>query len=143
MLLRYQTRDPFSEFFQSPFFANRTEQRPLVVRPAVDARETDEAFVLEVEMPGFKVEDLEIEYEKGSLTLKGHREDKREQKDGNWEITERHFGTFARTFQLPDTIDSENIAADLEDGILTLTLPKRETEQPKKIAVQVRKTLDQ
>jgi HSP20 family protein len=98
--------------------------------PAVDVQEDAEKIELHADLPGVKQEDVEIQIDKGVLTIKGER--KLVAGRG-----ERNTGAFSRAFTLPDTIDVEKIAAALKDGVLTLTLPKRPEEKPRQIKIAV------
>ena len=103
--------------------------------PPVDVWEDDEEFLLSVELPGVKAEDVEVEIDKNVLTLRGSRQaEKKEEKDGRFR-TERFYGSFERTFTLPESVDDEAVVADMEDGVLKLRLPKKATLQPRKISV--------
>lgn len=105
--------------------------------PAMDIQETADAFVLHADIPGVRPEDIEITMEKGVLTVKGARSQvSREEKDG-YRRVERVRGSFFRRFSLPDTADAEGISAKGEHGVLTITIPKRPEEQPRRIAVNV------
>jgi HSP20 family protein len=102
--------------------------------PAVDISEENGALVLKAELPGVKSEDLEISVENNVLTLKGERKTASVRRYRS----EQTHGTFTRRFQLPNYIDPTAIEADLSDGILTVTLPKRPEVQPRKIEVKVK-----
>jgi HSP20 family protein len=103
--------------------------------PAVDLFDDKLALIVKAELPGMKVEDVGIDVEKGVLTLRGKRElEKRE--EGSCRI-ERAYGTFSRSFVLPDTVDPERIQASLSDGILTVSLSKKPASLPRKIDIKV------
>ncbi|MBK6697765.1 MAG: Hsp20/alpha crystallin family protein [Myxococcales bacterium] len=134
--------DPFSELsrMQDDMFKNfATDERPasaLAFRPAVDIVEDKEAIWLRAELPGIKTEDVHVELEKNVLTIRGERKSEQKvQKDGFYRFERRH-GQFARSFVLPETVDGGAIAADLKDGVLTVRLPKRAAEQPRRISVK-------
>ncbi len=92
--------------------------------PAVDISETDKSYEFEVELPGMKREDIEIEVNDGILTVKGEkREEKKEEKKGYKKI-ERSYGKFERSFSLPQYIDEKNISAKFENGLLNVSIPK-------------------
>jgi HSP20 family protein len=104
--------------------------------PAVDVVEDKATFVVRAELPGMKVEDVAIVVENGVLTLRGERKlEKQEDKDARCRI-ERSYGTFVRSFSLPDTVDAEKIQASLSDGILTVCLSKKPTSRPRKIEIK-------
>jgi HSP20 family protein len=109
--------------------------RPWV--PAVDIFETENEWVLKADLPDVKLEDVDIQIENGNLTLKGERKFQKEENGKGYQRVERSYGTFARYFSLPDTVDSENVRADYANGVLTVTLPKKEVAKPRSIKVQV------
>ena len=104
--------------------------------PPVDLYETDEAFVLKAELPGFATEDLQIEFHDHRLTLRGERQRETEAKEEQYHRRERAYGRFERTFWLPASVDAEKIHASLKDGVLELRLPKSEAAKPKRIAIR-------
>ena len=108
--------------------------------PPVDVFETPESIVLKADLPDVKKDDVDISIENGTLTLKGERKMEKETKEKNFYRMERSYGTFTRSFTLPPTVDSEKVGAAFENGVLTLTLPKREESKPKQIKVKVTET---
>jgi HSP20 family protein len=103
--------------------------------PAVDVLETDHELVFKAELPGVNPNDVEVRVEKNTLYLKGER--KLDSDQQSYHQIERPYGPFARTFTLPISIDADKVVANYKDGILTLTLPKREEAKPKAIKIQV------
>ncbi len=103
--------------------------------PAVDMYETDQNLVLKAEVPGIDPKDLEIRVEDGTLVLKGERKFENEVKEENYHRVERAYGSFARSFSLPSAVDSDKATAEYKNGLLTLTLPKREEAKPKQIKI--------
>jgi HSP20 family protein len=103
-------------------------------------KETNEAFVFKADVPGLKEDDLEISLTGNRLTVSGKRDEERRDENERFFAYERSYGTFTRTFTLPDGVDTEHVNADLKDGVLTLTLPKRPEVQPKKIQLKSGKT---
>jgi HSP20 family protein len=114
---------------------NHSASRPWV--PAVDIFETDNEWVLKADLPEVKMEEIDIQIEKGTLTLKGERAFRKEEAANGYTQVERNYGTFARYFTLPETVDSENVQAAYALGVLTVTLPKKEVAKPRSIKVQV------
>lgn len=104
--------------------------------PAVDIKEEPQQFVLEADIPGIEPKDIEISMEGGVLTIKGERRLEKEENQKNYKRVERLYGTFYRRFSLPDTADAENIKASGKNGVLQITIPKRELAQPRKITVE-------
>lgn len=106
--------------------------------PPVDIYETENEIVLKADVPEVDPKNVSIQWENGTLTVKGER--KFEQNGGNgkgFHRIERSYGSFVRAFTLPDTVDAERVAADYKNGVLTITLPKKELAKPKTINVQV------
>jgi len=105
--------------------------------PQVDVFETPENVVLKADLPEVKKEDVEISIQNNTLTVKGERKMETETKDKQVYRLERSYGTFSRSFTLPPTVDAERASAEFADGVLTLTLPRREEHKPKQIKVKV------
>lgn len=104
--------------------------------PAVDIKENDNEIRLELELAGMKPEDVEIIAENGVLTVRGEKRSERKEGDETrYQIVERTYGTFMRTFQLPQGIDEDQVKADFDNGVLTLHIPKAALPQPKRIEI--------
>jgi len=110
-------------------------QRPWT--PAVDILETDNELVVKADLPDVDMKDIQVEIENGTLTLKGERKFEKEEKETGYHRIERSYGSFARYFSLPDTVESDKVKADYKNGVLTVTLPKKEVAKPRAIKVQV------
>ena len=104
--------------------------------PAVDIKETENAFELHADIPGVKPEDIEVQMDNGILTIKGERRSEEKVESEGYKRVERQWGTFYRRFSLPDTADAEKINAKSENGVLQITIPKLEKVQPRKITVK-------
>jgi HSP20 family protein len=105
--------------------------------PAVDIQENEKEILLELELPGLKPENVEVTAENGVLTVRGEKKgERKEGEDNRYHLVERTYGSFLRTFQLPQGIDEEQINAEFEHGILTLHIPKAALPQPKKIQIK-------
>lgn len=135
--------DPFTELsrLQDEVFRafgqeERNGAQALAFRPAVDIVEGKDAIWLKAELPGVKTEDVHIEVEKNVLTLRGERKNEEKVEKDNFYRYERRFGQFARSFVLPENVDGNAIDAEMKDGILTVRLPKKAAEQPRKIEVK-------
>ena len=103
---------------------------------AVDVREDADHFYVEAELPGFRKDDVEVTLENQTLTISAERkETDGEEKKGDYLLNERRYTRFLRTFTLPPTVDERHVDAKLNDGILVLTLKKREETKPRKITV--------
>ena len=133
-LLRF---DPFFSALDPLFAATaprRTARRSF--SPGFEVRETDQAFVLYADLPGVSRESLDIALEGRELTITGSRA-KAELSDGEkLHLGERFFGTFKRTFELPEDVDIEGIDASLEHGVLTVSIPKQPQATPRKIPIR-------
>lgn len=103
--------------------------------PPVDIYETEDALVLQAELPGFSKEDVSVELKDNTLMLRGERKRSHEVKDEHYQRTERVYGAFQRSFLLPTTVDQNKVVASYKDGVLELRLPKAEVAKPKRIAI--------
>jgi HSP20 family protein len=110
--------------------------------PAVDIYEDEHKITLKVEVPGVNENDLDIRVENNTLTIRGERKFENEEKEENFHRIERRYGSFARSFTLPSTVDSENVSAEYISGVLRLSLNKRAEAKPKQIRIGVGKTLE-
>jgi HSP20 family protein len=99
--------------------------------PHVDACETERGYEIEVALPGVKKEDVSIDFQEGRLTITGERKFEHEEKNKRYQMLETQYGSFSRTFQLPDIVKPEDIRAEMEDGILLVTIPKDEKKTMK------------
>jgi HSP20 family protein len=137
MLVRW---DPFEEMnrLHDHFFSGRGLAKQ-AFQVAVDIREEDDAFYVDAEVPGLSAEDVKVDVEKNVLTLSGERKVEKEEIEDTYRRVERHYGSFTRSFTLPETVDTENISADLKEGVLALKLPKKEAPTPHNIAVNAKK----
>jgi HSP20 family protein len=108
--------------------------------PPVDIYEDEHKLVLKIEIPGMRQEDLEVQMENNTLTVKGERSFQSEGKEENFHRVERRYGTFYRAFTVPNTIDPESIKAEYDAGVLRLELQKRPESKPKQIKINVGST---
>jgi HSP20 family protein len=146
-LSRY--RDPFAamraemdrvfDSFLGPSFFGRWRAPAIDAEPAeiaspkVDVRENDKEFLFEAELPGIDEKDVQITVRDGMLSLKGEKKSERDEKKDAYHLVERSYGSFERSFRLPDIADQEKIAANFEKGILRIVVPKRaEAVKPEK-----------
>ena len=104
--------------------------------PALDLHETDSEYVVTVELPGVRKEDVSVEMTEGVLTVRGERKSEREEKKERSRWVERSYGSFSRSFTLPANATPDRIDASYKDGILTLRIGKREETKPKTIAIK-------
>ena len=126
--------DPFREMTTFTAFASR----PLAAfAPQFEVKETKDAFIFKADLPGVEEKNIEVSLTGNRLTVSGFREEEERQESENFFAYERTFGNFTRAFTLPDGIVSDQVSADLKDGVLTLHIPKKPEHQPKKIAIKV------
>jgi HSP20 family protein len=134
-----QVRDELNRLLD-PQYGERDADSSRVVTsswaPAVDIKEEDNRFVIFADIPGVKVEDIEITMDKGVLTVKGERKSESTEEKNGYRRVERARGTFYRRFSLPDTANADRIEARSRDGVLEIVIPKHEKQQPRRIAVQ-------
>jgi HSP20 family protein len=105
--------------------------------PPVDIFEETGNIVLKAELPGIDAKNVDVRVENNVLTLRGERKFDQEVKKENYHRVERSYGSFSRSFTLPNVVDTENIKAEYKDGVLRVVLPKREEAKPKQIAINV------
>jgi HSP20 family protein len=104
--------------------------------PAVDIKENDSEIRLDLELPGLKPEDVDLTAENGILTVRGEKKSERKEgEDNRYHVVERTYGSFLRTFQLPQGIDEDQIKAEFDNGILSIQIPKAALPQPKRIQI--------
>jgi HSP20 family protein len=106
--------------------------------PACDIYETENEIVVKAELPEVKKENVHVSIENNVLTIRGERKFEEETNRENYHRVERAYGEFVRSFSLPATIDANRIGAEFKEGVLRVTLPKREEAKPKQIEVQVK-----
>jgi HSP20 family protein len=123
----------FEPFFRFPYFE---DMKPAGWNPAVDITEENETIFVRVEVPGVNEQDLRVSFEDGVLTVTGERQFERKD-DRNYHRIERAYGSFTRTFSLPRSVDGNAIAASYRDGILEISIPKKEEAKPKQIQINV------
>jgi HSP20 family protein len=117
------------DFFATPAFGRN-------VMPAVDVRETDSEFLMEMELPGLTEKDVEVKLENTLLTISSTKDEKKEEKKNGYVMRERKSAHFSRSFVLPEDVDREKIAAEFKNGVLQLTFPKVPAAKPKTIEVK-------
>ncbi len=129
----------FDKFFDEAAIAHSpaAAQAKGTWHPNVDVYETEGGYVLKAELPGVSKEDIKIDINDNVLTLKGEKKFEEKTEKDNYLRIERSYGSFTRTFALSDKVDSENIKAAYKDGVLEVTLPKKEEAKPKEIKVEI------
>lgn len=142
--------DPFHELEDMSQRLNRIFGRSLAQRdqgsetfkvadwsPAVDVSETDQEYLIKAEIPEVKKEDVKVTVQDGMLTISGERRQEKEEKGKRYHRIERSYGSFMRSFDLPDNVDEASVKAEFKDGLLSLRLPKTEKAKPKAIEVKL------
>jgi HSP20 family protein len=94
------------------------------VAPRIDVRESDKAFTIDAELPGMDEDDIELTLSDGLLTLKGEKKEEREEKKEDYYLSERRYGSFKRTFRVPDSVEQDEVSASFRKGVLTVAMPK-------------------
>jgi HSP20 family protein len=117
------------------FLSDQNQVRPW--SPPVDIFETETELTFKVDASGLSLEDIDVQLENGTMTLKSERKFKKDDKVTGYHRMERSYGAFARSFTLPETVDPEGVRADYADGVLTVTLAKKELAKPRTIKVNV------
>lgn len=133
--LRSAFSDLISEFFDDEFFTTELSKSDWF--PKVDIFEKDNNIYVKADLPGIDEKNLNIELEGNVLTISGTTEESCEKKDKNYHRIERCYGSFTRSFTLPDNIDVEKINAEYKKGVLSITIPKLKKEDTKKINVKI------
>jgi HSP20 family protein len=137
--------DSFHANWRFPFGRSMADMAPLLTReatfavaPAVDVVEKDKTYEVTAELPGMDDKDIEVKVANGMLTIKGEKKEEKEQKEKDYYLSERRYGSFQRAFQIPDGVDTDKIEAHFAKGVLTVSLPKSADAQKaeKKIAVK-------
>ena len=132
-------QDEMNRLFSSSFTRGGSNEDQIMRgawNPHVDIFENKDQIVLEAELPGMKAEDVEISIENNVLTLHGERKFEKKNEGDNFHRVERSYGSFTRSFTLPPTVNSENATAEFENGVLRLTLAKREEAKPRRIEIK-------
>ena len=127
----------FNRLFNETFDRSWDEANLTTWAPAVDIFETEQELVLKADLPDIKPEELDIRVENNILTIRGERKFEKKVEEKNYLRVERSYGSFSRSFSLANTVKTEAIRAEYKDGVLTLTVPKREEAKPKQIKVNV------
>jgi HSP20 family protein len=120
--------------------SSRYESSFDITAPAVDVAEDDKAFHIAAELPGMSEKDIEVNLSGDTLTIKGEKREEKEEKEKNYYVSERRYGSFQRSFTVPDSVDRDRVEASFEKGVLTLALPKtpQAVKQQKKIEIKPR-----
>jgi HSP20 family protein len=131
-------------FFQAPAYRSLLDIEPFWrrdfgfnVSPAIDIVEKDKAFEVTAELPGLDVKHIELQLSDNILTIKGEKQEEREEKAKDHYVSERRYGSFRRSLQVPGSVDADKIEASFKSGVLTVTLPKSAEAQKKHKTISV------
>ena len=131
-------QDEVNRLFEDNFTRERSGHADLATwAPPVDIYETENELVVKAELPDFQDKDIDVRITNNTLTIRGERKFERDVKEDNYLRIERAYGSFVRSFSLPNTVSSENIRADYRNGVLALYMAKREESKPKQIKISV------
>jgi HSP20 family protein len=131
-------RNEMDRLWDDYFGPGRRAFRPLeeAWMPAVDVAEAADKITVKAEIPGMEAKDIEISMVGDTLSIKGEKKSEREEKDENYHMVERTYGSFNRTMKLPAAVDPDKVEATYKNGVLTVTLPKQEEVKPKAIEIK-------
>ena len=134
------TLDPFNGLRLFEDAVTRLMSEPRTSRPwspAVDIIESEDALILKADVPDVKIEDIDVRVENQTLTLRGQRKFEKEENVRGYHRIERSYGEFVRSFQVPPTVNTDQVGADYKNGVLTISLPKKEAAKPRQVKVAV------
>ena len=135
---RSLSRDPYALAREllgwDPFFTSGRQASAFV--PAFEVKETNDSFVLKADIPGVEEKDLDVAVHNGVLTVSGSRQAEERKEGESFALYERQYGSFTRSFALPDMADGERIDAQLTNGVLTLSIAKKAEAKPRKISIK-------
>jgi HSP20 family protein len=131
-------QDRMNRLFRESYNDGRDESLTTsTFAPAVDVYEDEHKVTLKIEVPGIDEKDIDVHVENNTLTVQGERKIEKEEKEENYRRVERQYGAFTRTFTVPQTVDTENVSANYDKGVLKISLPKKAEAKPKQIKVNV------
>ena len=134
-LMREMMIDPWRVFNQmTPWEGGRQLQG---WNPSFEVRETDDAFIFKGDMPGLKEDDIDINLVGNNLMISGKRDEEQEKEEGTLHTYERSYGSFSRSFALPETADLDKVSCDLKNGVLTMVVPKKAGSAPHRRKIQI------
>jgi HSP20 family protein len=130
-------QDQFNRLFNESFRHQAEESALTTWAPAVDIYETPNELVVKADLPDVNEKDIDVRVENNLLTIRGERKFEKSVSEENFLRVERTYGAFSRSFSLPNTVNAEAIGAEYKNGVLTVTLPKREESKPRQVKVTV------
>ncbi|EEF28796.1 18.1 kDa class I heat shock protein [Ricinus communis] len=130
--------DPFDSLFNSANLPASARETSALANARIDWKETPEAHIFKADVPGLKKEEVKVEIEEGRiLQISGERSKEQEEKNDRWHRVERSSGKFLRRFRLPENAKMEEVKASMENGVLTVTVPKEKEKKPEVKSVQI------
>jgi HSP20 family protein len=131
-------RREMDRLWEDYYGLGRRAFRPLEMEfaPALDVKETADQIVVKAEIPGIDAKEINISLTGDVLTIKGEKKSEKEEKDENYHLVERSYGSFSRSLALPAAVDQDKIEASYDKGVLTITCPKKEKVKPKAIKIK-------
>jgi len=130
-------QDQFNRMFESSLKANQDNSVLTTWAPAVDIYETENELVVKADLPDVDEKNIDVRVENNMLTIRGERKFEESVKEDNYLRVERTYGSFSRSFSLPNTVKTEAIKANYKNGVLTVELPKRAESKPKQVKINV------
>ena len=134
--------DPFASLRHFEDAVTRMLSEPRATRPwspAVDILETESEIVLKADVPDIDENDIDVRVENQTLTLKGERRFEQEDKAKGFHRIERSYGKFVRSFSVPSSVEADKVSAEYKNGVLTVTLPKKEAAKPRQVKIEVKR----
>lgn len=130
-------QDQLNRMFDATFPGRSDDSSLTTWAPAVDIYETENELVLKADLPDINEKDLDVRVENNMLTIRGERKFEEKVKEDNYLRIERTYGSFSRSFSLPNSVNSEAIKAEYKNGVLTVELPKRAESKPKQVKISI------
>lgn len=130
-------QDQFNRLFEGNLSHDRDQSVLTAWAPSVDIYETENELVIKADLPEVSEKDIDVRVENNMLTIRGERKLEQKVKEENYLRMERSYGSFTRSFSLPNTVNTEAIQANYRDGALTVTLPKRAESKPKQVKINI------
>ncbi len=128
-------RDPF-RLFRMPSLFELSERDLLPWHPLADVEETDDAFIVRLDLPGLRKKEIHVSLQDNMLTVRGERKHEGSEKRDDYRVRERFYGKFERTFSLPGTVDPNSVQAEFKDGVLTVHIKKHPESKAKEISIK-------
>ena len=130
-------QEQLNRLFEGKFSSNGDTSTLTAWAPSVDVYETENELVIKADLPEVPEKDIDVRVENNMLTIRGERKFEQKVKEENYLRMERSYGSFSRSFSLPNTVDTQAIKAEYADGVLSITLPKRAESKPKQVKINV------